>query len=88
MVFMADHQLLFNLCIVNLDLVYVLKMESHVLTWQMGTTQGCIISSFLFILYVNELVNECKKAGCEGIFVSEEASNIILLLYADDLALN
>jgi hypothetical protein len=54
---------------------------------QVGTRQGCMVSPFLFILYLNELVNMCNQSDCEGIFVSENLPNIGLLLYADDLSL-
>ena len=51
-----------------------------------GTRQGCVISPFLFVLYLEELVDMCKSAGCDGIFISENIDNVGLLLYADDLA--
>ena len=47
-----------------------------------GVRQGCMISPLLFILYLNELVNMCKAKEGTGIYVSEEFSNVSLLLYA------
>ena len=51
-----------------------------------GTRQGCMLSPFLFILYLNELVNMCKD-NCPGIFVDDAMSNVHMLLYADDIAM-
>ena len=35
-------------------------------TCNIGIRQGCMISPFLFVLYVDELVNVLNR-GCEGI---------------------
>ena len=51
-----------------------------------GTRQGCMLSPFLFIFYLNELIEMCKENLCQGIYISEDAPNICMLLYADDLA--
>ena len=45
-----------------------------------------MLSPFLFILYLNELVNMCKD-NCPGIFVDDSLSNVHMLLYADDIAM-
>ena len=49
--------------------------------------QGCMLSPFLFILYIGELIDMLDELGCHGIYVNEDAKNIIILLYADDMAL-
>ena len=49
-----------------------------------GTRQGCRLSPFLFNIYLNELLEECKNNRCEGVFVNEDFPNVMLLLYADD----
>ena len=50
-----------------------------------GTRQGCMLSPFLFSLYVGELVAMFNAEECKGTFVSESAPNIACLLFADDL---
>ncbi len=51
-----------------------------------GTRQGCILSPFLFSLYISKLVDMLKSYNCQGIYVNDEAQNIMILLYADDVA--
>ena len=46
-----------------------------------------MISPFLFILYINELVNSCNIAGCNGLFANEMYPNVHMLMYADDIAI-
>ena len=50
-----------------------------------GTRQGCMLSPFLFSLYVGELVSMLEAADCRGVFVNEDAANIAALLFADDV---
>ena len=52
-----------------------------------GTRQGCMISPYLFSLYVNELVRLLDELGCPGMRIDEAFSNVNLLMYADDIAL-
>ena len=52
-----------------------------------GTRQGCMLSPFLFIFYIGELIDMLDELGCHGIYVDEDAKNIMILLYADDMAL-
>ena len=49
-----------------------------------GLKQGCLLSPFLFNLYINDLVQELKDLGM-GIKIGNETVNS--LLYADDLVL-
>ena len=46
-----------------------------------------MLSTFLFILYISELIDMLGELGCHGIYVNEYAKNIMILLYADDMAL-
>ena len=40
-------------------------------------------------MYINELVNSCNIAGCNGLFVNEMYPNVhtCMLMYADDIAI-
>jgi hypothetical protein len=52
-----------------------------------GTRQGCMISPFLFVFYLNELIHLAEEEHCQGIYVSEEHPNVNMLLYADDIVI-
>ena len=49
-----------------------------------GLQQGCVLSSLLFNLYINDLVINLKQL-CPGIPIGGE--NVVSLMYADDLVL-
>ena len=49
-----------------------------------GTRQGCILSPFLFTLYIKELIEMLQNYDCKGTYVNENATNVMILLYADD----
>ena len=51
-----------------------------------GTLQGCMLSPFLFILYLNEFVHMCNDA-CPGLFINESMPSVHMPLYADDVAM-
>ena len=70
------------------------KLKSSVLTsdgvmaffnCSVGTRQGCILSPFLFSLYLNELLEMLKCFVCKGVYVNEPAQNIMLHMYANDI---
>jgi hypothetical protein len=52
-----------------------------------GTRQGCMLSPFLFIFYLNEFVKVTKEQLCEGIYLDENYPNVNMLLYADDVVI-
>lgn len=51
-----------------------------------GTRQGCMLSPFIFSLYMNELIDMLYSFDCRGTYINAEAKNIITLMYADDVA--
>ena len=46
-----------------------------------------MLSPFLFALYIGELIKMLEKERCSGIFVDDIATNIMALLFADDVAM-
>jgi hypothetical protein len=51
-----------------------------------GTRQGCMLSPFLFVVFLNELLEMMKANECKGVFVNENATNVFQLYFADDIA--
>ena len=51
-----------------------------------GTRQGCLLSPFMFIFCLNELVELCSTNTCNKVFIDQEHS-VNMLLYADDIVL-
>ena len=64
------------------------QLKSCIKTSQgLSEWQGYMISPFLFILYINELVKFCNITGCNGLFINEMYSNVHILMFADDIAI-
>ena len=63
------------------------KCVSDLFSCNIDTRQGCMLSPFMFIFYLNELAKLADLNSCKGIFIKENHSNIPMLLYADDLVI-
>ena len=46
-----------------------------------------MLSPLLFVLFIGESVTMLHEAGCNGIYINEQAPNIMILLFADDIAI-
>ena len=42
---------------------------SEEFTYSIGTRQGCMISLFLFIFYLNELIHLIEDNDCQGVYM-------------------
>jgi len=60
---------------------------TEVFECKVGTRQGCMLSPFFFIFYLNEFIQMSKDEQCKGIYVSEQYKDVNMLLYADDIVL-
>ena len=47
----------------------------------------CVPDRLQIVLYIGELIDMLNDAGCTGIFIDDQAPNIMALLFADDIAL-
>ena len=64
------------------------RTNSFVTEWFeciVGTRQGCMLSPFLFAMYVNEFIDLLRLEGCRGIQISEQFPGVNVLMYADDI---
>ena len=52
-----------------------------------GVKQGCMLSPLMFSFLINELAVELSKNGKHGIQLIPGASEIFMLLFADDVIL-
>jgi hypothetical protein len=52
-----------------------------------GTRQGCMISPFLFILYIDELVDMLQNSGCSGVFINSQVPSLHIIMFADDVTI-
>ena len=71
------------------------KTNSGFTNWfncTIGTRQGCMLSPFIFAMYLNEFIDSLRNNICRGIQVNDyvtfrEHYDVNILLYADDIAL-
>ena len=61
------------------------QMRTEYFSCNIGTRQGCKLSSILFSLLINELLEELKQSGIRVIQISAECEEILALGYADDI---
>ena len=61
------------------------KCTSH-FSCNIGTRQGCKLSTILFILFINDLIDELNNSGINGIQISANEPDVLTILYADDMA--
>ncbi len=52
-----------------------------------GLRQGCILSPLLFSFFINELSTDVLQNGKYGIQLFPDCSEVLLLLFADDVIL-
>ena len=52
-----------------------------------GTRQGCMLSPFLFNMYLDEFCEYLKKENMGGIYLNENVPEVNVLMYADDLVI-
>lgn len=64
---------------VQIDIVY--------LSETFGTRQGCMISTFLFIFHLEELLSMTMDRNCLGAFIDEDNPNVPMLMYACDIVI-
>ena len=51
-----------------------------------GTRQGCKLSTILFILFINDFIDELNNSGINGIQIYANEPDVLTILYADDMA--
>ena len=52
-----------------------------------GVRQGCILSPFLFVFFINELVVSVHQNCSDGIQLHPDIIQVFLLLFADDIVM-
>ena len=53
----------------------------------LGLKQGCLASPILFSIFINELATELENSYLRGVQLFTDIAEILLLMFADDLAL-
>ena len=72
------------------NLCLCVKVDNQKCTSQfscnIGTRQGCKLSTILFILFIYDLIDELNNSGINGIQISANEPDVLTILYADDMA--
>ena len=72
------------------NLCYCVKIDNQKCTsyfkCNIGTRQGCKLSTILFILFIKDLIGELNNSGIKGIQISSNDPDVLTNLYADDMA--
>ena len=63
------------------------RRDTHFFYCPSGLKQGCILSPMLFSYLIQVVRNEVHKTGGHGIQLFPDVTEILLLLFADDLVL-
>jgi hypothetical protein len=58
---------------------------SEYFSCNIGTRQSCMLSHLLFVFFLNECITMLEASGCKGIYISEDAPNLLKLIFADDM---
>ena len=69
----------------QLNILYALK-RAYWIVLDAQSVHGCILIPFLFAFFVGELVDLMKDRGCKEVYINEEIPNLMIILYADDIA--
>ena len=51
-----------------------------------GTKQGCVSSTVIFLHFINDLIAHLKKNSGSGIFVTQQIEDLHAFMFADDVA--
>ena len=57
---------------------------SEFLECTIGKRQGCMLSPFLFMFYLNEFISYCQSENCQGDYILIK-TKLMLLLFADNM---
>ena len=53
---------------------------------EIGTKQGCVSSTIIFSLFINDLISHMRATCRNGIFITEQVDDVHAFMFADDVA--
>jgi hypothetical protein len=80
-----NHSIEYSVLQIEIECVDIFLLSDY-FDCTVGTRQGCMVNPLLFVLFLNELIEMLKARNCKGVFVNDDAENVISLLYPDDIA--